>query len=223
MAAGRNVTERYNYFPTRARGAIFYSGRPADDEVFTINGRIYEIDDDDNFPQSSGDVQCDISGSANANADYVIIAAAINGDSSRTVDAVLDQTNGVLHLFAIVKGTAGNAITTTEGLSNATITPTSLSGGMDGGSMEEWVQRYTILTADAGEGRILFNTGFSAVREVSFRIEDAGEVKLDFETDTLVTTSAGNITLTKGSTPAWAAGDVLQIIARGVITARPPA
>jgi len=196
---------------TAAWGAIDFTGRPADDELLTIGGRKYEIDDDADFPQSGGDVQVDTSGNATLDEDLADLAAAINGDGSATVSAVADTTRDILWLTAKTAGAAGNSISVVEGLSNATARAATLRDGADAAVAAVVAIRHTITANDAAQGHLRIDTGLSSIESVQLTFEDAGVEETSAVT---VGISGGVITMDEGGV-AWADGDVLNILAIG--------
>ncbi len=193
----------------KAFGAVYFSGRPADDELLTINGRKYEIDTDGDFPQSAGDVVLDLQGNSTLNEDITDIASAINGDGSATVDAVADTNNGVLWLIAKTAGSAGSSITLTEGLSNATVSDATLAGGADAAVAALAVLRHTITAGEEAGQLIRFQTGLTSIESYSLSFEDNG-VHAAFPGTVAI--SGGAIVLDSAT---WAAGDIVSIIAIG--------
>ena len=118
-----------HYKTTKAVGTVTFSstggdsGLLIDGDTITINGRVYEADDDSSY---TGDVQVDISGLSTI-ADHVqALADAINGDSSAVVTASA-QSSSVL-LESKVRGTAGNAYTLAESETGANTNDIAVSG-----------------------------------------------------------------------------------------------
>lgn len=208
MFEGTPVGDAWRVFPaTYAMGYLRISGGvPSDTQIFTINGRIYELDTNGSAA-TGGQVLVSITGVSTADQFCTAIAAGINGDSSRSVNAVADLTNDIIWLYALNPGSAGNAITLTEGLSNTTPSGSTLSGGNDQKTEERHIYRYTVGSDAATGGRLRIKTDLSYILSVDVRQEDAALV--DDSLDVTVTISGGYVTLGEGSAPAWADGDVL--------------
>jgi hypothetical protein len=202
---------------TRAFGYIvFAGGRPSDAQIFTINGRIYELDTN-GAAATGGQVLVDITGNATVDDDITDMAVAINNDAGQSsFKAYADTANDILWIYATAYGTAGNAITLTEGLSNATASGATLAEGRVGGPERREVIRHVISSAEATAGVIrLFAPGMRQVLAFEIRLEDGGVV--DDTIDTAVAVTQPNILIvTEGSGPAWAAGDVLVIEVVGI-------
>jgi len=196
----------------RAAGAVYFTGRPADDEVLTINGRKYETDDDGDFPQASGDVQCDLSGNATVDEDITDIAAAINGDGSADVTAVADIANDVLWLYAAEAGASGNAITLATDLTNTIAGNSTLADGADAAVAQVLALRHTLTAAEAAVGLLRFDTGLSSIDGLQVMIGQ-GNVLGD---DVTVAAAGGVITL-GDSVAQWNAGEVLHVLAVGTL------
>lgn len=117
-----------HYKTTKAVGTVSFSsvgeglGLFIDGDTVTINGRVYEADDDSSY---SG-VQVDITGLTTIPQHCQALADAINDDSSATVTAAA-QTSSVL-LESIVRGTAGNAYTLSKSETGGDDNDISVSG-----------------------------------------------------------------------------------------------
>jgi len=194
-----------------AVGAVYFSGRPADDELLTIGGRKYEMDDDGDFPAAGGDVQCDLQGNANVDEDITDIAAAINGDGSATVTAVADTANDVLWIYAATAGAAGNAITLVEALTNATVSGATLADGADAALAQIYDVAHVISAAEAAAGFLRFDTGFTSIQSCQVTFLDAGT---EAASGVDVTITAGVIEIAENAV-AWVAADELHILAVG--------
>lgn len=90
-------------------GYLDLTGVTSDTETVTINGRVYEFDTDSTI---TGDVDVDVSGGASATQSATALAAAINGDASRDVDAI-DVGDGTVLLVAQTAGATDFALATT--------------------------------------------------------------------------------------------------------------
>ncbi len=196
----------------KAVGAVYFTGRPGDDELLTINGRKYEIDDDGDFPQASGDVQCDLSGNSTLDEDITDIAAAINGDGSADVTAVADTANDVLFLQAKTAGAAGNSITLVTALTDTVVSDATFADGADAAVAQVVGIRHTITAGEVTYPFLRFDTGLTSIESVQVMLEDSN-VSAD---GVDVAVSGGVITL--GDTAAqWTAGEALDILAIGTL------
>lgn len=193
--------------PVKARGYLIVSGGvPADTEYFTVNGRIYELDTD-STADNGGDVLIDVTGLSTADQFVTAIAAGINGDSSREVDAVADTANDVVWMFARAGGTAGNALTLTENMANTSASAATFSGGTAGGVEQRALIRHALTSAEATRTYLAFGTSMDNVVSVDLWIEDAGV--LNKAPNTTITVSGGTVILKTGNSPTWGTGDVL--------------
>jgi len=123
------------YKETAATGGVYFNVAGGDGGIFvdgdkiTINGRVYEADDDDTY---TGDVRVNITGLTTMAAHAAALANAINGDASAVVSASAWSSSVVL--TAKTRGTDGNAytLTKTEVVPNQddiTISGATLTGG----------------------------------------------------------------------------------------------
>lgn len=94
---------------TKAEATITFSGQVVDTDDITINGRVYEFDDN---ASTTGDVDVDISGHSSKEEDAEALRDAINGDLSAIVIASLD--GAVVTITSKARGDAGNQYTLTE-------------------------------------------------------------------------------------------------------------
>jgi len=114
---------------TKAIGTVNFSSEGGDSGLFvdgdtiTINGRVYEADDDSSI---TGDIQVDITGLTTIAQHAQALADAINEDSSAEVTASAQATSVLLE--AIVRGTAGNAYTLAESETGANTDDIGVSG-----------------------------------------------------------------------------------------------
>lgn len=128
-------------------GYFYLTGAAGDTELVTINARTYEFDTN---ATSTGDVAVDISGDATADAACTALAAAINGDGSAVVEAVVmagnsDVTGGVMLLANTAQAT-NYTLTTSAALgvvSGATLANASAIARRDLSFIE-----YTVTAAD---------------------------------------------------------------------------
>ena len=197
----------------KAWGAVYFSGRPADDELLTINGRKYETDTDGDFPQAAGDVQCDLNGNSSIDEDITDIAATINGDAGREVDAVADTTNDILWLTARTTGVAGNSLTLATALTNTTANNATLADGDDAAPAQIVAIRHTIAANEATGAWLRFDTGLTSIQTHHLTFEDSS---LEVASDTEIAISGGVITIFR-SGGTWADGDVLNLLAIGTL------
>ncbi len=168
-----------------AIGYVYCTGAVADTELVTIDGRTYEFDNDST---NTGDVPVDVTGDLTADAAMIALAAAINGDGSRTVDAVVmagnsDTTAGVL-LIARVVG-ASNFSLTTDITNGGVVSAANLTGAAAAASKDVTFKEYTITAADV---TLLALTGGNSV-VIAGVISTSQPVLHSF----LVATSAGAI------------------------------
>jgi len=195
----------------KAWGAVYFTGRPADDELLTINGRKYETDDDGDFPQSGGDVQCDLQSNSSVDEDITDIAAAINSDGSAEVDAVADTTNDVLWLQAKTAGAAANSLTLVTGLTNTTVNDSTLADGADAAVAVVVPIRHTITAPEATAGRIRIDTGLTSIQFVNVMLHKSWGDMGGSMTTAKVTGSVIEIS----ENAAWTATDNLEILVIG--------
>jgi len=96
-----------------AVGAVFAIGRfgvvplPVDAETLTINGRVYEFDDNSSI---TGDIAIDIGGLTTVDQVLTAIAGAINGDASAVVTAEAVLASDYVEVTAKLCGTQGNYV-----------------------------------------------------------------------------------------------------------------
>jgi len=196
----------------KALAAVYFSGRPGDDELLTINGRTYETDDDGDWPQAAGDVQCDLQGNATVDDDITDIAAAINGDGSASVTAVADTANDVLWLYAAEAGSAGNAITLVTALTNTTVSGATLADGADAAMVAVVPISHTITAAEAANGLLRVDTGLTSIECLQVLIEQGNQ----FNDDVTAAVSGGVVTLGDAAAQ-WDAGDILRVLVVGTL------
>lgn len=128
-------------------GYFYLTGVASDTETVTINSRVYEFDTNASI---TGNVTVDISGDATADAACTALAAAINGDSSRVVDAVVwngnnDTTAGVT---LIAKTAQATNYTLAKSAANGTVSAATLVGAAAIANRDEWAFSYTVTAAD---------------------------------------------------------------------------
>uniref|UniRef100_A0A6M3J5N0 Putative tail protein n=1 Tax=viral metagenome TaxID=1070528 RepID=A0A6M3J5N0_9ZZZZ len=118
-----------HYKTTKAIGTVSFSsaggdsGLLIDGDTITINGRVYEADDDSSY---AGDVQIDILGLTSISEHTQALADAINEDSSAVVTASAQSASVLLE--SKVRGTAGNAYTLTKSETGANANDIAVSG-----------------------------------------------------------------------------------------------
>ncbi|MCA9101341.1 MAG: hypothetical protein KDA63_09335 [Planctomycetales bacterium] len=210
-ALGTRIGESYDrHEAAHAIGQLVFTGQPADTEIVTIGGRIYELDTDATA-DSSGDVLIDITGDSNLADNITGIVAGINDDASATVTAVDDSANSTIWLYAKTAGAAGNAITLTTDFSNCTASAATLVDGRVGGVGRKQAIRHTITSAEASAGKVrVIDPTMGHLFTANIRIEDAGVIN-DTPDSTIAITQPNLLVITEGTTPAWTAGDVLVI------------
>lgn len=210
-ASGTRVGQSYDrHDAAHAIGQIVFTGQPADTEIVTIGGRIYELDTD-SVADSSGDVLIDIAGDSNLADNIAGIVAGINADASATVTAVDDSANNTIWLYATAAGAAGTAIALTTTFSNCTASAATLVDGRAGGSSRRQTIRHTVTSSEASAGKVrLIDPLMGHVFTANVRIEDAGVIN-DTPDSTIAITQPNLLVITEGTTPAWAAGDVLVV------------
>jgi hypothetical protein len=200
----------------KAHGAVYFTGRPADTELLTINGRTYEIDAANDG--GTGDVMVDTSGSVNLAGDIDAMVTAINGDGSATVTALKDPSETALLLYAITPGT--QSITLATAWSNSTVSDSSLDNDQfaDEASLVCHLVRHTLTAAEAAGAVVSYDTGLSTIGSITVTYTDAstGETVSD-ETD--ITISGTRIIISEPSTPSvnWATGDIINILTIGTV------
>ncbi len=146
------LTIRLDHFQTsKATGSVQLSsaggdsGLLLDGDLITINGRVYEADDDSSI---TGDITIDISAASTIAQHCQAIADAINGDSSRIVDAV--SASPTVYLTAIARGAVGNAYTLTKTETGGNTTDISVSGATfsSGGQQTREAEKRVSATLD---------------------------------------------------------------------------
>jgi hypothetical protein len=166
-----------HYKTTKAIGTISFSsaggdsGLLLDGDTITINGRVYEADDDSSY---SGDVQVDISDLSTIAEHAEALADAINGDSSSVVTASAEASTVLLE--SKIRGSTGNAYTLTKSETGANTNDIAVSGAtLTGGgvvtSEPEQQCRATVSLPNQGE---IIGTGASYSLEESYNTDDDG-------------------------------------------------
>ena len=108
---------------TRATGAITFSGTGTANDTVTINGIVFTL-------KAAYAVARDVVIGATAAATAANLAAELNKAANQALTGVYASVSGaVVTLTALVGGTAGNAITTTESGTGASFGGATLSGG----------------------------------------------------------------------------------------------
>lgn len=140
-------------------GFFYLTGAAGDTELVTINSRTYEFDDD---ATSTGDVDVDISADATADAACTALAAAINGDASRDVDAVVMAGNADTNAGVMLVGKAAGAtnFTLTTDAANGVVSAATLTGASAAAVNSMWSHEYTVTAADVTQ---LATTGGNSV------------------------------------------------------------
>lgn len=197
----------------QSNAALQMTGVGVDQEIITLNGRVYELDTD-STPDSGGDVLVDVSGGVSADQTIAALVTAINGDDTAVMSAVGDSTNDIMFLYADTAGVAGNSLTTTEGFTNGTMSAATMVDGSDAAVGAVVAFRHTVTANEASGGAasaLRFDSGLSSIEAVHVSIEDAG---VDTALGATVTVSGGVLTLVEG-TPAWATSDIINVIIVG--------
>lgn len=124
-------------------------GNMLDGDTLSIGGRTYEFDTAVAPGAIVGNVRVDISGGATLAQSITALVAAVNGDASRTVDA-LDIGGDVVAFVHRTPGTAGNiAIAETVDVGNQmVVSGANFTGGQAEGRLSLQACRYTITAAD---------------------------------------------------------------------------
>lgn len=129
-------------------GYFYCTGAVADTELVTINGRTHEFDNDSTF---TGDVQVDVTGDLSADAACIALAAAINADASRSVDAVVmagnnDTTAGCMFVAKVVGAT--NFTTTTDVTNGGVVSAATMLGAAAVADVKTHYFTYAATAAD---------------------------------------------------------------------------
>jgi hypothetical protein len=128
-------------------GYVYFTGVAADADTVTINSRVYEFDDD---ASTTGDVDVDITGDATADAACTALAAAINADESRDVDAVVwagnDDTSAGVTLIGTAAGSTN--FTLAKSATNGVVSAANLTGAAVAAQKTLWAGTYTVTAAD---------------------------------------------------------------------------
>ena len=129
-------------------GYFYLDGVSVDAELMTINGRTYQ------FLMTAtaltGDVRVDIQLDQTQDYSCTALAAAINADASRDVDAVVmagndNTTAGVM--FIAIAAQATN-YTLTEGCTNGIVSAATHTGAAVMANRSTWIYEYTVTAAD---------------------------------------------------------------------------
>jgi hypothetical protein len=116
---------------TRAFTTLEMTGVGVDADTFTIGTRVYELDTAATPTITAGRVRVDISGGATAADVCAAIILAINNDASAVATAAAGAGDTVVITAITEDATTGNAIATTEALTNGTVTGATMAGGVD--------------------------------------------------------------------------------------------
>jgi len=145
-----------HYKKTKATATVSFassggdSGLFVDGDIITINGRVYEADDDSSY---AGDVQVDISSATTIAQHAQALVDAINNDGSAVVSASAQSTSVLIE--ATTRGSGGNAITLTKTESGSSQDDIAVSGatlqggGFDTDSAEEQCKAVLDFAANA--------------------------------------------------------------------------
>jgi len=156
-------------------GYIDFTGVSSDTETITIDGRVYEIDSDSTI---TGDVPVDISGGNSATQTATALTGAINGDGSKTVDA-LDVGDGTVIL--VQAGPPGVDITLATTCANGVVSAASGQLSTAGGQKIVGRSTYTVTAADVTvttdtNGKIVVSSAGSEPEAWIVQVRDANGV-----------------------------------------------
>jgi hypothetical protein len=156
-------------FPaTRAVGVIDYTGQPLNDETFVIGGTTYTFKD-----AATAGVNTEVQIGVDSDTTYASLAAAVNAVDDQA-SAVHVPASDRVDLTATVPGTAGNSVTLTDNVSNATIT--AFAGGQNdefGSKTYTFRKSFTVAALNAGNLDILPAIGGLVSPGFAYRILDA--------------------------------------------------
>lgn len=105
----------------QASGTITLTGLPVADETVTVNGQIFVW-------KASASTALQVTIGADGPGSAANLNTKINDNSTSVTSSV---AAGVITVFALAAGAAGNAVTLTEASSNLTVSGATLSGGVD--------------------------------------------------------------------------------------------
>jgi hypothetical protein len=206
--------------PLAASGWVDFSDVATDGHLITIGGRKYECNVSST---SSGTADVDITlvapgVAATVDAHVAAIADAINADPLATVVATADTTSDSVFLYAKVPGTVGNAITLTTNLTNGIASAATLTNGQNEMSVQVLPIAWTLTAAEATSGVVRIRTPLTEIKGISILMSDGGVLKTPDSTVAITAaTGASIIKITEGTTPAWAASDVLYVTVIGTM------
>lgn len=141
---------------TAAAGLLTFTGQPSDTETFTLNGKVYTLQT--SLTNTDGHVLIGVDTATTvANLIAAINLGAGSGTAyaaATTLHPTVSASAGVgttIVLTAKTPGSAGNALTTTETLTNATIGAATLTQGTDGATIDALGEELvTLLNASLG-------------------------------------------------------------------------
>jgi hypothetical protein len=146
-------------------GYFYQTGVAADTETVTINGRVYEFDTDSS---TTGDVDVDINADQTADASITALVAAVNGDGSRTVDAVAMAGNADTNAGAMLNSISKGAnITLATDVTNGVVSAAALTGTAVTTSLRLSEFSYTVTAADVTQ---LATTGGNSICIAGFPV-----------------------------------------------------
>ena len=195
---------------TTAFGAIYFTDRPVDGQLITIDGYKFEYDTDNAFPESGGDYILDCNGNTTLAQDIVDIANGINA-AGITVTAYADAVNGAIWIDANVPGTAGNAITLATTATHTTVSGAHLADGSEATPAATYHVRHLVTAAEAAAGAIRVRTSLDSMIGAIVTMEDGG---VAVAIGASVILNVPYITIV-AITPAWTAGDCIEVWATG--------
>lgn len=141
---------------TAAFGTLTFAGQPLDTETVTLNGKVYTFQDTltnvDGHVKIGADVATSIGNfvaavtlAAGSGTKY---AAATTAHATMTVQS---STATTIVFAALTAGSAGNALTTTETLTNGSFATVTLAQGADGATIDALGEELvTLLNASLG-------------------------------------------------------------------------
>ncbi len=159
--------------PVKATGTLTLTGNAVADETVTINGTVYTF-------KAAADEAGEVTIGANASETIDNLIDEINGDgfAEANEDVIASAGSGdTMTLTAIEFGDQGNAITTTEVMTNATFGGATLTGGVTQTSGYDDAEVGPIFNAASNMGSILIDGAVATDRFKSIKITMANNVR----------------------------------------------
>lgn len=200
--------------PSYAYGWFDLSDVVVDGDTITIGGRSYELNVSSTAAGTS-DSTIDLTTVSTVDTQIAAIVAHLNADPLCPVTASGNATLDSIFVYAKTPGSAGNAITLAETLTNGVASGETLVDGSDDVSVQVLAFRHTITAAEAAAGAIRVLTRFSTIKSVVLGFEDAGVVAAAGTTMTITNAAGASSVLIAEGTPAWANNDVMNIVVFG--------